>query len=61
MILQIFLSLRHLRAAFDKLKIDKMFVDVYNSASQSIVRSGDRWLTILGLQVTAEGNETYDK
>jgi diguanylate cyclase (GGDEF)-like protein len=56
-------SLRHLsELPFDKLKIDKSFVDGIenNSASQSIVRAVTALAHNLGLQVTAEGIETYD-
>ncbi|NRD90698.1 GGDEF-domain containing protein [Sphingopyxis sp. BSNA05] len=56
-------SLRHLsELPFDKLKIDRSFVHGIetNSASQSIVRAVTALAHNLGLQVTAEGIETYD-
>ncbi|MEH6663013.1 MAG: EAL domain-containing protein, partial [Parasphingorhabdus sp.] len=56
-------SLRHLsELPFDKLKIDRSFVHGIetNAASQSIVRAVTALAHNLGLQVTAEGIETYD-
>ncbi len=56
-------SLRHLsELPFDKLKIDRSFVYGIetNAASQSIVRAVTALAHNLGLQVTAEGIETYD-